>query len=662
MSVVGHPGGRSAMTCHYRCGNACAQEAPNAEGGQHFGLVAAQAVSRRGFLRLGGTTAVVGLLAASGSRVPVAAAAEETDRGLVDALSGGAVFDFRGIAPVPATTDMVVVPPGFTWAPLIRWGDPILRGAPAFDFDRQSVRAQERQFGYNNDFTALIRESDLRGLLVCNHEYTNDELMFRRIKSSKDLSVEQIRVVMAAHGMSVVEVARKNVRSPWRYLPTGRRNRRITASTPFAVTGPASGSALLRTSADPQGRRILGTLNNCSGGVTPWGTVLSGEENFNQYFKADAVPPARRAMLKRYGIDSGGRGWERADRRFDLVQEPQEANRFGWVVEVDPYDPTAVPRKHTALGRLKHEAATVAVDDDGTVACYTGDDERFEYLYKFVSHFPYREGDSAEVKAHNARILTSGDLFVAAFTAAEDVDMPHAGVGTWLPLVKDGRSAVPGMSLDEVLVFTRAAADKVGATKMDRPEDVETNPVNGKVYMVCTNNTKRRPGQVDPANPRPANKHGHIIEITPDSSRHASDGFTWDLVLVAGDPSDPDTYFAGMSPSDVTPISCPDNITFDSAGHLWIATDGQPGTLNHCDGLYMMTVDGPERGKLRRFLTVPVGAETCGPVVSWDDRTVIVAVQHPGEVDGASPDRPASTFPYDGPRQPRPSVIQVHRT
>jgi uncharacterized protein len=240
-----------------------------------------------------------------------------------------------------------------------------------------------------------------------------------------------------------------------------------------------------------------------------------------------------------------------------------------------------------------------------------------------------------------------------------DDDGLHDGRGEWLPLVLDGRSQVPGMTLEHVLIWTRLAADRVDATKMDRPEDVETNPVDGKVYLACTNNSNRTAAQVDEANPRAANKHGHIVEISPRRGDHASRFFTWDLLLVAGDPEDPSTYFAGYDKSRVSPISCPDNVTFDRDGNLWIATDGN--ALGACDGLYVMPLAGPERGHLQQFLSVPAFAETCGPVVSFDERVVIVAVQHPGEDTGASPAAPKSQFPYLGDGQPRPAVVQVWR-
>lgn len=343
-------------------------------------------------------------------------------------------------------------------------------------------------------------------------------------------------------------------------------------------------------------------------------------------------------------------------------------------------EPDSTPVKHTALGRLKHEGANVIVAKSGHVVAYTGDDERFEYLYKFVSRDTFREGASPAARAHNKTLLSNGDLFVAKFrgdSPATEIDgsgrLPSDGLfdgsGEWIPLTRNGRSAVPGMSIDEVLVFTRLAADTVGATKMDRCEDVQPSLRTGKVYVVCTNNTDRgkvgKEGATEP-NPRTANKHGHIVEIT-EGADQTSPTFAWNLVLVAGDPSAPDTYFAGYPKDKVSTISCPDNVAFDSEDNLWIATDGMPNAIGLSDGLFRMPLTGPDRGRVEQFLAVPQDAETCGPVVHDKDGLVFVAVQHPGE-DGTW-DAQRSSFPdyVTGSAEPgefagpRPSIIQVHR-
>ncbi len=651
-------GARAAATCHFRCDDACSKPVPNASSNPTFAEIVAAQAARRTVLKAGGAiTALVGLHAAAPAP---AAAAPLAAAGLVPPPpTSGRIHGFAGIADQPAANDAVVVPDGFRWKPIISWGDPILAGAPPFDFEAQTPAAQAGQFGYNNDFTALLRHhNDNEALLVCNHEYTNDSLMFRGFTSYAAMTDDQLKVTMAAHGMSVVHVSRKDVRSAWGYRQRSRWNRRITARTPFRMTGPAAGDAMLQTAADPTGLRVLGTLNNCAGGVTPWGTVLSGEENVNQYFAVTSTPADQATAYARYGLSGTGRGWERVDPRFDTTVAPNEPNRFGWIVEVDPSDPTSTPRKHTAMGRFKHEGANVTIADSGRVVAYMGDDERYDYLYKFVSHRQFRPGPTQRAKRHNMRLLESGDLYVARFTGDGLGDGEWDGTGEWLPLVVDNTSLVPGMSVAQVLIHTRLAADLLAPTKMDRPEDVEVNPVNKRTYVALTNNTRRLPTEIDEANPRAANKHGHVLELTPVGD-HSTATFTWRLVLIAGDPADPQTYFLGYDRSEVSSISCPDNVAFDAQGNLWIATDGNQ--LGNADGLYMMPLQGAEVGRLRQFLSMPVGAECCGPVITFDERGVLVAVQHPGEIDGATPDAVASTFPYRGNTQPRPSVIHAYR-
>ncbi|MFD8532398.1 PhoX family protein [Streptosporangium canum] len=666
-----HKGGRAALTCRFRCGNQCAHDVLNTSDNAYFGDVVAEAMSRRGVLRAG---ALGALVAGVGVTTAVPAAADpaveaRTASGFGGDRHGGSGLRFTAVP--PNTDDKVTVPEGYETAPVVRWGDPVLPGAPAFDFENQTAAAQAAQFGYNCDFVTFFPLGQQRGLLWVNHEYTDENLMFRGYKSGDTASEEQIRIALAAHGGSVVEVERVGRSGRWKLVTQGRRryNRRVTAQTPMAFSGPAAGSDLLKTAADPAGARPLGMLNNCAGGTTPWGTVLSGEENFNQYFvNGNGVPEAQKPSLTRYGVSattgipSGNRRFDRVEERFDLAKHPNEVNRFGWIVEIDPFDPDSTPVKRTALGRLAHEGATTSLAGDGRVVAYMGDDSRFEYVYKFVSRKRYIPG----FDRHNRTLLDEGTLYVARFTGdspAAEIDgtgkLPADGLfdgsGEWIPLVTGDVSHVPGMTAQEVLVYTRLAADKVGATKMDRPEDVERNPVTGGVYVALTNNSNRTPAQVDEANPRPSNKHGHILEIAERRNDAGATTFAWSLPLVCGDPDDPSTYFGGFDKSKVSPISCPDNVAFDAEGNLWISTDGNQ--LGAHDGLFAMPVRGSERGHLRQFLSVPVGAETCGPLVSPDQRSVFVAVQHPGETNGATPEAPTSHWPDGGTSQPRPAVV-----
>ncbi len=565
------------------------------------------------------------------------------------------------ISLAPSATDAFRVPDDHESAPVIRWGDPLTWRAPSFDPDGQSASRQAHQFGYNCDYVTYLplsrhRDSkhggsDERGLLWVNHEYTNPELMFAGYDGANPTE-EQVAIELAAHGGSVVEVRRQRGRN-WKYVRGSDYNRRITATTPFRITGPAAGHSLLRTNADPTGKRVLGMLNNCAGGMTPWGTVLTCEENFNQYFANNGLLPEgqTKAWHARYGLGTGAsqRKWENFHDRFDLTKEPNEPFRFGWIVEIDPYDPDFVPRKRTALGRIKHEGATTALARDRRVVVYSGDDERFEYAYKFVSRNKYRSGH----RSHNLSLLDEGTLFAARF----DAD----GTGQWLPLVHgQGPLTAANGFADQasVLINARDAAKLLGATRMDRPEDIERNPETGAVYMVFTNNTNRTPADVDPANPRPANRHGHIIEVFERRDDPGATSFDWDIFMLCGDPTDPSTYFAGFDKSQVSPISSPDNITFDKRGNLWIGTDGMPGTLGWCDTVYAVPVVGEDRGFLRPFLSVPVGAEVTGPAWGPDDETLFVAVQHPGEggVLGS-----VSQWPDFTGGLPRPSVVATRR-
>ncbi|UUU23551.1 PhoX family protein [Streptomyces sp. DSM 40750] len=672
--IASHPGGRSALTCRFRCGDACFHEVPNTSTNEYVGDVIASALSRRSVMRAAAVVSVATAAGASttlGTALPAAAAT--TEAATTSTGKGKAARGLRFAAVEPNTVDAVTVPEGYKQNIVIRWGEPILRGAPAFDPEKQTAKAQSGQFGYNCDFLALLPLPGERGrrLLVANHEYTDEILMFRGYDAANPTRT-QVEVAWAAHGLSAVVVEEDRRTGRLTAVPRHHLNRRVTATTEFRLTGPAAGSDLLKTSVDPTGTKVFGTLNNCSGGTTPWGTTLHGEENFNQYFANSS-----RTTDKRYGIGTGAteRKWERFDKRFDAAQEPNEVHRFGYVVEFDPYDPTSTPRKHTALGRFKHEAATIRLTSDGRPVVYSGDDERFDYFYKFVSSKQMKKGSSRAVREHNLSLLDEGTLYVAKLTGdspAIEIDgtgkLPSDGefdgAGEWIPLAtataKGAVSHVDGMTADEVFVFTRLAGDKVGATKMDRPEDIEPNPVTGKVYVALTNNSNRgKTGfpAVDEANPRNANKHGQVLELTEHRNRPESTKFGWLLFLVAGDPEDPATYFAGFPKDDVSPISCPDNVAFDPYGNLWISTDGAQ--LGSHDGLFGVATRGERRGELKQFLTVPSGAETCGPII--EDRRVLVAVQHPGELDGATVENPKSAWPDGAGKYVRPAVVAVWR-
>ena len=677
LPMLGHTKGkRSPVTCALKCDNACAGDVCNTSSNSYFRDIASATMSRRAALGFGAAGALAVVLGSAVTSAEPASAA-----GLSKAAKEGfgkSKLQFTAIKPVDKAVDAFTVPEGFTWQPIIRWGDPLFNDSPDFDLNNQTAAAQARQFGYNNDYTDIVEipgSKGRRAVLFTNHEYTNEGIM---VPAGFD-AAETRAIGRAAHGLAVVELERKNATKPWNYVKGAPLNRRYLSDTTYELTGPVAGSALVKTVADPSGRAIKGTFGNCAGGTTPWGTILSGEENFNGYF----VSGGTSAGDKRYGLTSKptGRKWELDDPRFDARNAgyENEVNRFGWIVEVDPFDPTSTPRKHSAMGRFKHEGANVIVAESGHVVAYMGDDEKFDYLYKFVSKGKYVEGD----RKNNMNLLSEGDLYVAKFAgtspAAEidgtgklPADGAFDGSGEWLPLVVGGASMVPGMSLEEVLVYTRLAADKVGPTKMDRCEDVQPSLHTGKVYVVCTNNSDRgkvgKEGATE-VNPRNQNRDGHIVEIT-ETGDQTSTKFNWTLLMVCGDPAQGDvTYFSGYPVDKVSPISCPDNVAFDSVGNLWISTDGAPSGIGYNDGLFKVTLDGAERGKVEQFLAVPRDAETCGPIIHDEERTVFVAVQHPGE-EGTF-EAPHSYFPdyvaagaTPAPgqvRAPRPSVVQVFR-
>ena len=565
---------------------------------------------------------------------------------------------------------------------LIRWGDPVYADAPAFDPMAQTAAAQEKQFGYNNDFVAFMplphtSKKSSHGLLCVNHEFTNARMMFAGLTSAMqarlegavgvtaqallgqmpDLSREQVEIEMAAHGHSIVEVKLHN--GVWKVISDSPFNRRLSMlSTPMRLSGPAAGHARLKTSADPSGANVIGTLNNCAGGVTPWGTVLIAEENFNFYFSGDPAQTAEADNHQRYGIapDKIRFQWARFHDRFNVEKEPNEPNRFGWVVEIDPYNSKSVPVKRTALGRFKHEAATVAIAPDGRVVVYSGDDERFQYVYRYVSTGRF----DVKNRPANMTLLDDGVLSVAKFEAD--------GRLIWMPLVwgmgpLTQENGFNGQA--DVLIETRRAAELLGATKMDRPEDIETNPVTGRVYLVLTSNDKREEAQKDAANPRAKNIFGHILELAPpvaggETPDHAADEFRWDIFLLGGDPSDAGSgarYHPEISRDGW--LTTPDNIAFDSRGRMWIATDGANDN-GFADGVWASDVEGPGRALTRHFLHAPRGAELCGPCFTPDDATLFVAVQHPGQEPGSTFDAPSTRWPdFKDAIPPRPAIVAI---
>jgi secreted PhoX family phosphatase len=505
-----------------------------------------------------------------------------------------------------------------------------------------------------------LTSSGNRGLLAINHEYTDDGLL--HADGMKTWNAAKVRKSQEAHGVSVIEVER--AADGWRVVEKSRYARRITASTMLDIAGPAAGAGLMKTSYDPSGTKVLGTLNNCAAGQTPWGTYLTCEENWHGYFHAGAKLTDDQ---KRYGFrqKGWGYGWHDFDTRFDTTVEPNEANRFGWVVEIDPKDPKQTPVKRTALGRFKHEGATCSVSSDGRAVVYMGDDERFEYVYKFVSEAKIKKGGYAA----NKNILDAGKLYVAQFN--------EQGRGRWLELSQgmNGLTEQAGFQTQaDVVIKCRQAADIAGATKMDRPEWIAVHPKTQEVFVTLTNNALRgqagraQDEQLNEANPRPDNQMGHIVRWQESERDAAATSFRWMHFALAGDPQADKTEHQGTVKGDA--YACPDGLSFDNNGLLWIQTDMSTsamhkGALKNL-GNNMMLVADPNTGLTKRFLTAPSGSEVTGISFTPDQRTVFINIQHPGETasERSDPDKPLAVSRWpDGAKagRPRSATIVIRR-
>jgi secreted PhoX family phosphatase len=606
-----------------------------------------EVLGRRGFLKAAGAAALAAALPGCASR----------PSGIAPVI---------GFTPIPISReDLLHVPPEYDATVLFRWGDPVgsPAGMPEFKFDASNSAAEQAlQAGMHHDgmhFYPLQygAGSSSHGLLAMNHEYLDEGLLFP--DGQKTWSAEKVMKAQHAVGVSVIEVKLEG--GAWHVVRPSRYARRITARTRCEISGPAAGHALMRTTADPGGRSVYGTYNGCAHGWTPWGTYLTCEENWHFQF---VQPGTISAHEHRYNITAKGRGyrWEAHDERFNAAKHPNEANRFGWVVEIDPYDPLHVPVKRSALGRTKHEGAACSVGADRRLAFYMADDAAFEYVYKFVTAKPW---DPSGREA-NRNLLDEGTLYVARFNAD--------GSGDWLPLVH-GRgplTAANGFAdQGEVLVKTRQAADALGATKMDRPEWIVPHPVTREVYCACTNNTARGRDKFEgpnPANPRANNVFGHIVRWREAGGDVAATRFAWDVFVEAGDPANPDPNKRGNIKGDI--FASPDGLWIDSMGTLWVQTDISPTALNRGDNApmgnnQMLAVD-PATGVFRRFLTGPGGCEITGFHTTPDNRTAFVNIQHPGERPGdrSDPDKPRafSNWPdYRPDGRPRSATVVIRR-
>ncbi len=602
-----------------------------------FDRVVERAISRRGFL--GGVLAFGSGAAAMGTGLMVSTSAEAQ-------AAATSRFPFE---PIPAQTDGTVhVPEGYNWKVLVRWGDPLFEGVDgAFDHETGgSVEASDKVFGENTDgMESFLYQG--RQLLAINHEYTNRAVNLPHTEDGTPTGADDVRKLQNLQGVSVIEI--REGENGWEIVKDSPFNRRITHNTPMRLLGPAAGHDLLKTDADPTGTQSLGTMNNCGSGKTPWGTYLTCEENFNGYFGSteeaqDQKPIQAADGYQRYGIGADGWGYDyhKWDERFDTSRHPNEPHRVGWVVEIDPTDPESTPVKHTGLGRFKHENAEVVLARDGRVVVYMGDDERGEFLYKFVSNGVYRPGESTE------GLLDDGTLYVAKFNDDQ--------TGEWLALTPE----TTGMEPAEILIFARKAGSAVGATTMDRPEWIAANPHAIEGYCCLTNNRNRgvKPNAggdetpVNGPNPREVNHYGQIVRWFPHDDDHAATTFDWDLFVMAGNPTVHDDAYAGSA--NITPgnmFNSPDGMAFDQNGLVWIQTDGDDDNEGDFAGMgnNQMLVGDPVTGEIARFLTGPNGCEVTGLTWSADRRTMFVGIQHPG-----------GDWP-DGGGLPRSAVIAVKR-
>lgn len=533
-----------------------------------------------------------------------------------------------GFTSIPLQTGpMPTIAPEYTMNVLAPWREKLDGSGKSFEYAGFTAAQQEQSVGIGHD-GMWFSGSENEGILCINHEYGTAPHMLGKSAPS---TLDEVRLMQAGHGMSVIAI--KKTGDEWK-IAKSKKNRRITVNTPVSFSGPAANSTLLTNAAN---NPTLGTLNNCANGYTPWGTYLTCEENFNGYFGSTSSTWKASTVEARYGVSAAGFGydWHKFDPRFDRANADyaNEINRFGWVVEVDPNKPGSTPVKRTALGRVKHEGADVVEGKNGRIVVYMGDDERFDYVYKFVSKDNWKK-----MRSRGVSPLDEGTLYVARF----DAD----GSGQWLEL-STANPVLAGWTIDRILVETRLAADAVGATKMDRPEWISTNAA-GETYVTLTNNTRRgTTGQApaDAANPRPVNSWGHIVRFR-DGDKHVGTTFKWEIFALADNVFDEYGQMFGS----------PDGIWADQDGRVFVQTDGeQPDKHND-----QMLVANSKTREFRRMFTGVVGGEVTGIAVTPKRKTMFINIQHPGDGDPTRTNFPAKFTGAAGP-VPRDSVVVISR-
>ena len=593
-----------------------------------FDAIVETAISRRGFM--GGVVAF-----GSGATVFGASLAGFAK----PATAQGHEFPFT---PIPTFTDHEVhVPEGYKTQVLVRYGDALFSDAADADPEDGliSVEMSDKVFGENTDGMELF-EVDGKQLITVNSEYCNPKINLPEASEGIAISADEASLLKNIQGVTVFEIADNG--NGYAVVIDSPFNRRITHETEMTLAGPLAGHDLVKTNADPEGMTAKGTMNNCGAGKTLWNTYLTCEENFNGYFGTTGEEPTGEGYI-RYGIGGESRyGYELFDERYDLSKEPNEPHRHGFITEIDPSDPISTPVKRTALGRFKHENAEMVHASDGRVVVYLGDDERGEYLYRYVSTGTWSEGTDG------GDLLNDGTLYVAKFNDDQ--------TGEWLPLTPE----TTGMEAAEILCFTRMAASAAGGTTMDRPEWVAANPTKVEAYCALTNNRNRgvqanAGGDETPVNgpnPRETNHYGQIVRWMPRDENHAASKFGWDLYVMAGNPTVYDNEYGGSdNVNEGNMFNSPDGMAFDSTGYLWIQTDGDD--ENEGDfagqGNNQMLVGNTETGEIARFMTVPNGAEVTGLCWSADKKVAFAGIQHPG---GSWP---------DGTGKPRSAIVAVWR-
>lgn len=649
-----------------------------------FSSVLEANLSRRSVVR-GGIMSAVAVL--SGVGLTGCLGSDDDDKTTDGDTMESIALAFESIA--GSKTDACVVAAGYTASVLAPWGTPLNSAAAAWKNDGTNTPADQlNSMGMHHDgmrFFPIDGSSD-DGLLVVNHEYIDQSALHPNGATTDDAGnrpVDEVRKEIYAHGVAVVRIQRTN--GNWQVIDSDPLNRRFTSDSVMDISGPMAGTSHLITPFSLDGTQTRGTNNNCGNGYTPWGTYLTCEENWPNIFVHDGTMTEEQERIgfrtsSRYGWETAAGDASEVDSEFarfnitptgvDATQDYRnEGSTFGYIVEIDPFDTSRRAVKRTALGRFRHEGCWPGKLEEGQpVVFYSGDDSRFEYIYKFVSRELWNPADAnpTDRLATGAKYMDDGTLYVARF----DAD----GTGVWLPLTvntvaQDGQTLGDKFGdLSGIILNTRGAADAVGATPMDRPEWCALNPVDDKVYFTLTNNTKRE--EANAANPRVDNPYGHIIRW---DEKADMTGFDWEIfVYGSNDSADADVNRSGLTA--MNEFASPDGLGFDSRGIMWIQTDNGsdvaddtndqilavvPSTVVDTEGNQtVITADNQEM--LKRFFVGPNGCEVTGITFSPDNTAMFVNIQHPGNWPVSETDATEVT-PEGTTLRPRASTVVIQK-